>query len=102
MGQIFSFSAVLGVSRKKIPSNRSARLNSGGSLEISLLVQTTYVSLVLSDNQLRSDPNNRAPTPLSPPPDDVPASAFSTSSSITMHGDIASAIRNACRTFCSV
>ena len=56
--------------------------NSGGSLEISLIVQTTNESLVRSFSQDRIVPKSRAETPESPADPDDPASAFSTSSTI--------------------
>src|SRR5581483_8814643 len=63
--QIRSFSLVVGRSRKKSPSNLSARENSGGSLEMSMQVPMKKTSLVWSDNQVRRVPNNRVETPLS-------------------------------------
>ena len=66
-----------------------------------MLVQTTNESLVLSFNQDSIVPNNRAETPESPADPDEPASAFSTSSIITTHGDIASTSRSAWRTLAS-
>src|SRR6185312_611971 len=68
-----------GKSRKNVPSNLSLRANSGGNLEISLLVQTTNESLALSLSQESIVPNSRAETPESPDDPEEPASAFSTS-----------------------
>ncbi len=64
--QIASFSARPGRSRKNTPSNRSALVNSGGSLETSLLVATTKVSDVRSLSQVNNVPNIRVETPPSP------------------------------------
>src|SRR5665213_292837 len=77
-------SLAAGRSRKKIPSNRSARLNSGGSLEMSLAEHATNTSDSCSDSQLKSVPNNRDETPESPCPD-TPLSAFSSSSISSTH-----------------
>ena len=86
-----------------MPSNLSARENSGGSFEMSLLVQTTNTSLIRSFIQVRSVPNSRAVTPLSAwPPAAAPASAFSTSSIMRIAGDMASARRSAWRMFASL
>ena len=49
-----------------MPSNRSARENSGGSLEMSLQVQIVNTSLSWSFSQVRNVPKSRAETPLSP------------------------------------
>src|SRR6185295_12229363 len=65
--QIDSRSAGPGRSKKKIPSNRSARENSGGILLTSLAVQITNESLAellsRSLSQDNSVPNIRAETP---------------------------------------
>ena len=63
-----SFSSRLGRSRKKIPSKRSLRPNSGGSFDTSFAVQTTNTSDVWSLSQLRKVPNIRDDTPESPLP----------------------------------
>ena len=68
---------------------------------MSLLVQTTNESLVLSFSQESIVPKSRAETPESPADPDDPASAFSTSSTITTQGDIASTSRSAWRTLAS-
>src|SRR5687768_2896034 len=54
-----SFSATLGRSRKNTPSKRSARVNSGGSLEMSLEVPTKKTSESWSDSQVSKVPNSR-------------------------------------------
>jgi len=61
--QIVFFSATDGISMKKTPSNLSARLNSGGSLEMSLQVPMKNTSFWWSDNHVSNDPNNLAETP---------------------------------------
>src|SRR3954470_19626405 len=71
ISQIFAFSLVLGRSRKKMPSKRSARLNSGGSLLMSLHVPMKNTSLWWSDSQVSSEPNNLADTPESVEPLDA-------------------------------
>ena len=66
-------------------SKRPARLNSGGSFEMSLLVamkKTSDPDSARSDNQVNSVPSTRAPTPESPSPLD-PDNAFSTSDYVT-------------------
>src|ERR1700730_16680126 len=44
-------------SRKNTPSNRSARANSGGNLEMSFDVPTKKTSEVWSDSQVKTVPN---------------------------------------------
>jgi hypothetical protein len=63
-----------------------ARANSGGSLLMSLQVQTTDMSERWSFNHVRNVPNSRAQTPLSVAPElPAPRSAFSISSIINTH-----------------
>ena len=64
-------------------------------------MQTTNESLVRSLSQPSNVPNSRAETPESPAEPDEPAKAFSTSSTMTTHGDIASTSRRAWRMFAS-
>jgi len=101
IAQIASFSSRLGRSRKNVPSKRSLRANSGGSLDTSLAVQTTKTSDSWSLSQLKNVPNIRDETPESPLPF-TPAKALSNSSSMTTHGAIASMILRACRVRSSV
>ncbi len=99
--QIARRSSSPGRSRKNVASKRSDRANSGGSRDTSFAVQTTNESPSRSLSHESRLPNNRADTPESPDGPVEPARAFSTSSTITTQGDIASTCLRACRRFAS-
>ena len=61
--EMISRCSAVGKSTKKIPSNRSARANSGGNFEMSLHVATKNTSLVWSLSQVSKLPNSLAETP---------------------------------------
>src|SRR4051812_2185102 len=65
ISQMRAFSADDGRSRKKTESNRSALLNSGGSLLMSLQVPMKNTSVWWSESQVKRLPKRRALTPLS-------------------------------------
>ena len=103
MCQMLTRSTSDGSSQKNIHSIKpSARVNSGGTCEISLLVATTKTSVVWSESQVKSEPSIRDATPLSfllPLPE--PLNAFSSSSMNKIAGAIASTISSARRTLLS-
>lgn len=90
---------VVGRLTKNISSNRPLRINSGGSVEISLAVATTKTLLVFSDIQVRKLPSTLCVVPVSPP---RPASPFSISSIHKTHGAIISAVLSDSRKLRSV